>query len=63
MNTSIEQEKRYKNLRIKESIFQEMGEFCYQNDISLARAVEAALMGWLDEQYDKVERGDKEVAA
>ena len=53
-------ENEFKNLRIKKSIFQEIGSYAYDNDLSLARCVETALCEWLDRQY---EAADKEVAA
>lgn len=53
-------ENEFKNLRIKKSIFQEIGSYAYDNDLSLARCVETALCEWLDKQY---EEADKEVAA
>ena len=53
-------EREFKNLRIKKSIFQEVGSYAYDNDLSFARCIETAICEWLDRQY---EAADKEVAA
>ena len=49
-------EREFKNLRIKKSIFQEIGSYAYDNDLSLARCVEQALCDWLDRQYEEAEQ-------
>ena len=53
-------EREFKNLRIKKSIFQEVGSYAYDNDLSFARCIETAICEWLDRQY---EAADKDVAA
>jgi hypothetical protein len=52
-------EREFKNLRIKKSIFQEVGSWAYDNDLSLARCVETALCEWLDKQYAAEEDNTK----
>ena len=56
-NNQVNDDRQYKNLRIKKSIFQEMGGYCYEHNKNLAICVEDALTEWLDRQYQNRDQG------
>lgn len=56
-----QKDKRFHNIRIRKETFDELAEWAYEHDHSLARCIEDALGEWMDKNLGP--DTDREVAA